>query len=124
LHTAFSVDGKIASARVYITAHGLYELSLNGQRVGDAYFTLGYTSYHRRLQYQVYDITPLLMQGENAVGVILGDGWYRGQISLASLRNAYGVHPDLLLQLHIRYVDGREQLVISDELWKATIGLE
>lgn len=122
LRTAFSVDGKIASARVYITAHGLYELSLNGQRVGDAYFTPGYTSYHRRLQYQVYDITPMLLQGENAVGVILGDGWYRGQISLASLRNAYGDRLGLLLQLHLRYVGGREQLVISNEQWKATTG--
>jgi alpha-L-rhamnosidase len=122
LRTTFSVDGPISSARAYITSHGLYELFLNGQRVGDAYFTPGYTSYNRRLQYQTYDITALLQEDENAIGVILGDGWYRGKLGALSQRNTYGECLALLVQLHIRYVNGHEQLVLSDEGWKANTG--
>ena len=122
LRTTFSVDGPVFSARAYITSLGLYELFLNGQRVGDAYFTPGYTSYHRRLQYQTYTITALLQEDENAIGVILGDGWYRGKLGGFSQRNTYGERLALLVQLHIRYSDGHEQLVLSDEGWKATTG--
>jgi alpha-L-rhamnosidase len=122
LRTTFSVDGPVSSARAYITSLGLYELFLNGQRVGDASFTPGYTSYHRRLQYQTYDITALLQEDENAIGVILGDGWYRGKSGAFSQRNTYGERLALLVQLHIRYADGHEQLVLSDEGWKATTG--
>ena len=122
LRTTFSVDGPVSSARAYITSHGLYELFLNGQRVGNAYFTPGYTSYHRRLQYQTYDITALLQEDENAIGVIVGDGWYRGKSGAFSQRNTYGERLALLVQLHIRYADGHEQLVFSDEGWKATTG--
>jgi alpha-L-rhamnosidase len=122
MRTTFSVDVPVSSARAYITAHGLYELFLNGQRVGDAYFTPGYTSYHRRLQYQTYDITALLQEDENAIGVILGDGWYRGKSGAFSQRNTYGERLALLVQLHLRYADGHEQLVLSNEGWKATTG--
>jgi alpha-L-rhamnosidase len=122
LRTTFSVDGPVSSARAYITSHGLYELFLNGQRVGDAYFTPGYTSYNRQLQYQTYDITALLQEDENAIGVILGDGWYRGKSGVFSQRNTYGERLALLAQLHIRYADGHEQLILSDEGWKATTG--
>jgi alpha-L-rhamnosidase len=122
LRTTFAVDGPISSARAYITALGCYELFLNGQRVGDAYFTPGYTSYHRRLQYQAYDITALLREGENAIGVILGDGWYRGKLGAFARRNTYGERLALLVQLHLRYADGREQLILSDEGWQATTG--
>jgi len=122
LRTTFSVDGPVSSARAYITSLGLYELFLNGQRVGDAYFTPGYTSYHRRLQYQTYDITALLQENENALGVILGNGWYRGKSGAFSQRNTYGERLALLVQLYIRYADGHEQLVLSDEGWQATTG--
>ena len=122
LRTTFSVDGPVSRARAYITSHGFYELFLNGQRVGDASFTPGYTSYHRRLQYQTYDITALLQEDENAIGVILGDGWYRGKSGAFSPRNTYGERLALLVQLHLRYADGHQQLVLSDEGWKATTG--
>jgi alpha-L-rhamnosidase len=125
LRTTFSVEGPVSSARAYITSLGFYELFLNGQRVRDAYFTPGYTSYHRRLQYQTYDITALLQEGENAIGVILGDGWYRGKLVSGlggSQRNTYGERLALLVQLPIRYADGNARLVLSDESWKATTG--
>jgi len=69
----FSANKKIVSATAYITAHGLYEAQINGQRVGDAYLTPGWTSYNHRLQYQVYDVSGLLKQGDNAVGIIVGN---------------------------------------------------
>jgi alpha-L-rhamnosidase len=122
LRTTFLVDGHVSSARAYITSLGLYELFLNGQRVGDAYFTPGYTSYLRCLQYQTYDITALLREDENTIGVILGDGWYRGMLGAFAQRNTYGERLALLVQLHISYADGREQLILSDETWKATTG--
>ena len=122
LRTTFTLDEQTRSARLYVTAHGLYEAWLNGQRVGDAYLTPGYTSYHHRLQYQTYDVGNLLHNGENALGVILGDGWYRGSIDVGPRRNVYGQTLGLLLQLHVRYADGREQLITSDEQWRATTG--
>jgi alpha-L-rhamnosidase len=122
LRTTFILSEPVSSARVYVTAHGLYELSLNNQRVGDAWFTPGYTSYHHRLQYQTYDVGDLLHSGENVIGVILGDGWYRGSLGIASARNFYGQRLGLLLQLVVRYADGSEHIVISDEQWKASTG--
>src|SRR5688572_19196379 len=86
----FTLGKPVATARLYITAHGLYEAHINGQRVGDAYLTPGWTSYNKRLQYQVYDVTPLLKTGVNATGVLLGDGWYRGNLAWADTKNIYG----------------------------------
>ncbi len=74
----FDVNKKIQSAYAYITAHGMYEAQINGKRVGDYYLTPGWTSYNNRLQYQVYDVTSLLKNGANAVGVVAANGWYRG----------------------------------------------
>src|SRR5437762_12628541 len=90
LRRAFRVADHVRSARVYVTSLGLYELYLNGQRIGDQLFTPGWTSYHRRLQYQTYDVTALLRPGENAIGAMLGDGWYRGYLGFNGQRNLYG----------------------------------
>jgi alpha-L-rhamnosidase len=81
LRREFKLGGAVASARAYVTSHGLYEMHLNGRRVGDDLFTPGWTSYNKRLQYQTYDVTSLLKTGDNAVGVVLGDGWYRGELA-------------------------------------------
>lgn len=78
LRRSFAVTGEVVSARAYVTSLGLYQMELNGRRVGDALFTPGWTSYGKRLQYQTYDITDYLERGDNVVGVTLGDGWYRG----------------------------------------------
>lgn len=122
LRTTFHVHEQVIAARVYVTAHGLYDLSLNGQRVGDAYFMPGYTSYHHHLQYQVYDVGGMVQVGENALGVILGDGWYRGEVGVFSHRNIYGERLGILLQLHLFYADGSEQIVTSDRHWRASTG--
>lgn len=127
LRRAFAVrSGVVTSARVYVTSHGLYELYLNGHRVGRALLTPGWTSYDKRLQYQTYDVTGLLVGGHNAIGAMLGDGWYRGQIA-SPLESGQDRQPankrlSLLLQLKITYGDGSTQEVVSDAGWKTAAG--
>jgi alpha-L-rhamnosidase len=122
LRTEFTVDSKVSSARLYVTSLGLYHVELNGARVGDWLFTPGWTSYSKHLPYQTYDVTHLLHDGVNALGAMLGDGWYRGYIGWKGRRNVYGDQLALLAQLHITYADGREQVVITDGTWKAATG--
>jgi len=122
LRREFQLHGVVDRARAYVTSHGLYEMQLNGQRVGDQLFTPGWTSYNKRLQYQTYDVTKLLKNGANAVGVTLGDGWYRGNIGFSGQRNYYGEHAALLLQIKVTYQGGREEIIGTDEKWKTATG--
>ncbi|GJG88074.1 hypothetical protein tb265_32550 [Gemmatimonadetes bacterium T265] len=122
LRAAFTLGGPIASARAYVTSLGLYEMEINGRRVGDRLFTPGWTDYAKRVQYQTYDVTPLLRPGANAVGVTLGDGWYRGRLGFTRQRNTYGTRLALLAQVVVRYADGREQVITTGPGWKASTG--
>jgi alpha-L-rhamnosidase len=134
LRRSFDLAQPVKSARLYVTAHGLYEAWLNGQRVsdrvsgrvggrvGDQVFTPGFTAYDLRLQYQVYDVTALLQPGENVLGAILGDGWYRGEIYITGERNVYGSRLGLLAQLKLELADGSELTIASDANWKAATG--
>src|SRR5262245_7728669 len=87
LRRPFALSRPIRSARAYVSSHGLYELYLNGTRVGDQVLTPGWTSYKTRLQYQTYDVTPLVKRGPNVVGAVLGNGWYRGNLGFTGQRN-------------------------------------
>lgn len=118
----FSLDKKIASATAYITAHGLYQAEINGKKVGDAYLTPGWTSYNKRLQYQAYDVTNMLQEGQNAIGVELGNGWYRGHVGYNPTPNLYGKDIATLVQLDVIYTDGTKATVISDGSWKSSTG--
>lgn len=122
LRRTFEVRGKVVRARAYISSRGLYRAYLNGERVGDQEFTPGWTSYNERLQYQVYDITGQLKEGRNAIGAILGDGWYRGNIGWVSQRNHYGSELALLLQAELEYANGRKEVITSDGEWRAATG--
>ncbi len=117
----FYINNKISSARVYVTSLGLFELYLNGQKVGDDLFTPGWTSYNKRLQYQTYDVTEMLHE-ENAIGAIVGDGWYRGTITTVRGRPCYGEKLALLVQLELNYTDGTSQTITTDKNWKVTTG--
>lgn len=117
----FELKKKVRSARAYITSHGIYEAYLNGKRVGDGYFTPGWTSYNIRLQYQVYDVTALLNTGANAAGVMIGDGWYRGY-TYRFKKDIYGKDLALLFQLELLYEDGSKETVVSDNSWKSAYG--
>ncbi len=117
----FKTSKKIKTARACVSALGLYELYLNGQKVGNQLFTPGWTSYKNRVQYQVYDVSELV-ENENALGAIVGDGWYRGFIAWSGNRNHYGENIALLVQLNIEYTDGSKETIVSDESWKASHG--
>ena len=116
----FVTSGNIKQARLYITSHGLYEAHINGQRIGEAYFTPGWTSYHNQLQYQVYDVTNFVQRGDNAIGVMLGDGWFRGNLMVAG-RDLYGKTLALLAQLEVTYSNGQVEHIVTDDSWKTTL---
>ncbi len=115
----FSIEKNIAKAEVYVTSHGFYELHLNGKKVGDQVLTPGWTSYGKRLQYQVYDVTGQVTKGKNAVGAVLGDGWYRGTLAWGNNWAIYGKRPGLLMQMKITYTDGTGSYILTDESWKS-----
>lgn len=119
----FTLGEDIASARLYATAHGLYEAEINGQRVGDDALTPGWTVYSDRLRYHTYDVTDLVHAGSNAVGAWLADGWYRGRIGFGlGHRNLYGEDLSFLAQLEVTYRDGRREVVATDGSWTASFG--
>lgn len=119
LRREFVMDKPIASARLYVTALGLFECEINGQRVGNDVLAPGRTEYLKRVPYHVYDVTSMLKVGDNCVGAILGDGWYCGHVH-SDPRMLYGDRPRLLLQLELAFADGSRQTVVSDPTWKVT----
>ncbi|WP_226037460.1 family 78 glycoside hydrolase catalytic domain [Aquibacillus saliphilus] len=121
LRKEFPVAKSVASARVYSTALGLYELYLNGEKVGKDYFAPGWTDYNKRVQYQTYDVTDMLQEGENVIGSILGQGWYTGKIAWFGADH-YGDNPAFLAQLVIEYTDGTVEVVETDDTWNAATG--
>jgi alpha-L-rhamnosidase len=122
LRTDFSAKKKIKNATVFVSAHGLYELYLNGQRVGQDQLTPGWTAYQKRLQYQCYDVTNLVQAGNNTVGAILANGWYLGELGWQNHRNIYGKELALIAQLDITYTDGSTQRVQTDGSWTSADG--
>ncbi len=128
LRKSFTPKKKIAKATAYTTALGLYELRLNGKKVGDDYFLPGWTDYEKRLYYQTFDITDQLKAGENVIGAVIADGWYAGYIGYALLvhldkvRGFYGENPSFMGQIDIEYEDGSTETIASDESWKANEG--
>ena len=113
----FILEKAPVKARLYITACGLYEAKLGGEKVGDFYMAPGYTDYRKRVQYQTYDVTDMLCQGENKLTVELADGWYRGSCGANGIEHQYGSETKLLAQLEITFADGTVQAVCSDETW-------
>ena len=121
LRKEFTVATGVKRAIVYATAQGVYELSLNGQRVSNDVFMPGWTDYKQRIYYTAYDVTDLLKEGPNAIGAILGDGWFRGNISCIG-QNKYGNKLRLKAQLHIDYQNGQSEILATDSDWKASYG--
>jgi len=125
LRRSFKVSHPVASARLYVTARGLYEARLNGERVGDAVLTPGWTDYGKRIAYQTYDVTGLLRPGENVLGALLADGWYAGFTGFDAKRAGahYGAAPEFLAQLVIEFADATgtstSQEIVTDGHWRA-----
>lgn len=123
LRKTFQVAGDVRRARLYVTGLGVYEVELNGRRVGDHVLSPGWTSYRHRMLYETFDVTELLREGANCLGAILGDGWYRGRLGFGGgRRNLYGERLGLLAQLEVEYRDGSRQVVVTDGSWRASRG--
>jgi alpha-L-rhamnosidase len=126
LRHEFSLGKKIQKARAYVTALGLYEMYINGDKVGERLLTPGFTSYEKRNQYQVYDVTSMMKSGKNALGLILGNGWYR------NYRANPNEAPDLvertrqdllvIAQVEVNYTDGTKEIITTGPGWKSSTG--
>ncbi len=118
----------IKKARLYVSSLGLYEFQVNGKKVGNDYFTPGWTDYNKRVYYQTYDISSNLLEGNNAFGAILGEGWYAGYLAYALfvknpvVKNFYGDVPLLKAQIEVEYDNGEREIIASDETWKTNHG--
>ncbi|MGE5419149.1 MAG: family 78 glycoside hydrolase catalytic domain [Chloroflexota bacterium] len=115
LRTVFQAQDKaIKSARLYVTARGIYEIFMNGERVGEDYYNPGLTQYNVTHLYQTYDVKDLLRKGENAVGAMLGEGWWSGLLSFGNIWNHFGDRQSLLAKIVITYDDGTSQVITTN----------
>lgn len=117
--TDFELPSAPRFARLYVTARGLYEFSINDRKVGDDVLTPGWTSYDKRIRYQTYDVTDQLRSGVNSLRAVLGNGWYRGQLVWPGNRSSYGTQLALLAQLEVTLDDGRVVVFATDASWRA-----
>ncbi|PXA04645.1 alfa-L-rhamnosidase [Coraliomargarita sinensis] len=118
LRREFEIDQPIQRARLYVTARGLYQVHLNGEKVGEDYMAPGFTPYRKKIETRTYDVTDHLQPGDNAIGALLGEGWYAGTLLFQGRLG--GRYPELLLQLEVTHEDGTVKRILSDESWKAT----
>ncbi len=113
-----AVDRPVVRARLYATAHGIYEASVDGQRVGRDELTPGYTEYASHTQVQTYDVTSLLTPGVHVIEALLADGWYRGQVGLLRAADQWGTETAFLAQLHLEHEDGTATVLGTDATWR------
>jgi alpha-L-rhamnosidase len=117
LRKDFKVDKTVTKARLFVTALGLYEVHLNGQRVGDHVLAPDWTAYNKRVRYQAYDVTPLVETGDNTMAALVGDGWYSGHVGAGGFQG-WGSVTNLLAQLEVTYSDGTTDDIVTDPTWK------
>jgi len=113
---SFQARNGIVKARLYATARGVYDVTINGKRLVDFILAPGLTDYRKRIQVQTYDVTDLL-KDENTMELRLGDGWYRGSTAAYGVTNVYGTQTSVLAQLEITYADGSRENIITDKTW-------
>ena len=118
----FTLRSGVVRARLYSTARGLFEFHLNGGRVGEDYFTPGWTDYNKRIQYLAYDVTAQVQQGDNTLGAMLGDGWFAGYLLGWGNHFVYGDQLSLLAQLEVEYADGTREVIVTGPEWKTSLG--
>ncbi len=122
LRRAFTLAKPVTRACLYVTARGLFEIHLNGRRVGRDYFTPGWTDYRKRIQYLAYDVTGYVHSGANVAGAILADGWYAGHLTWNNTPFFYGDQLSLLFQLEVDTADGAREVIASGPDWKTAFG--
>ena len=118
----FDLDKSVMKACVSVTARGIFRLHINGQQIGNDVFAPEWTDYDTRIQYRTYDVTGNLKQGRNAIGAVLGDGWYSGYLGWKKFRGNYGLQNSLLLQLEVEYEDGTKAMIVTDKSWRCSDG--
>jgi alpha-L-rhamnosidase len=121
LRRDFSISNKISRATLYVTSRGFYEFRINGNRVSNDLLAPGFTDYNKRLSYQTYDVTQMVKTGANAMGAMLGYGWYAGHMDLYENRGIYGLFPLLLVQLEVELSNGKRETICSDNQWQTTL---
>ncbi|MEU8134178.1 alpha-L-rhamnosidase [Streptodolium elevatio] len=124
LRRTFTLTAGTRRARLYVSARGLYDVRVNGTRVGDAELAPGWTDYTRRIQYQTYDVTDLLQDGENVLAATVADGWWSGFVGFEPRRAGahYGSFPQLLAELRITAADGTTTTIATDDTWRTATG--
>lgn len=120
LRREFTVEKKVRRARIFIAGLGLFELSLNGKKVGDQVLAQTKTDFRKRILYNTYDITDELETGLNALGIMLGNGWFNGQKKFWGWQYQWYGSPRAIMQLEIEYEDGSKESIVSDDQWKAS----
>jgi alpha-L-rhamnosidase len=145
----FKPEKKISRAIAHTSALGIYDLHLNGQRLGnlyaadgmkqsthhlhDTYFAPGWTNYRKRAYYNTFDLTPYLTESNNVIGAVVADGWYAGYVGYGKFvgygphrtgRNIYGKTPAVMVEIHLTYQDGSTGIIGTDTSWKTTTGPE
>lgn len=116
------LKGEVKKARLYATAQGVYEFAVNGIKIGEDRMTPGWTSYANRLQYQIYDVTKQLKNGENLLEMTVGNGWYKGCLGFMCIPNNYGDRVGAFAELHITYEDGTDEVICTDQSWSVCTG--
>jgi alpha-L-rhamnosidase len=120
---AFNTADKLKSAYLYVSARGIFEAELNGCKVGDDVFAPEWTDYDKRIHYRCYDVTQLIKQGDNGLGLILGDGWWSGYVGWQEQRGRYGsLQNSVIAQLEIHYENGQQDIISSDDSWRCHTG--
>jgi alpha-L-rhamnosidase len=122
MRSEFSVERPVRRAILYASALGVYQAHINGRRVGDEVLAPGWTDYHTRVEYQLYDVTDLIRPGANAIAAVLGEGWYCGRIGMSPKKAGalYGGRPVFIAQLHLEYEDGGIATIVTDGNWRTS----
>lgn len=116
----FQTRGPVVKARLHASALGIYQFRINGIRVGDDLLAPGWTSYQKRVETRTYNVTPLLREGRNTIGALLGEGWFAGSLFMRDIATLHGEMPKLLGQLELTYADGTTERVVTNASWRVT----
>jgi len=124
LRRSFEPERRPVRARLYASARGVYEVRLNGAKVGDEELAPGWTEYHRRILYQTYDVTDAMRDGENVLAAVVADGWWSGFVGFDARRGAqhYGEAPQFIAQLVLDFADGSRRTIATDGTWRERPG--
>jgi alpha-L-rhamnosidase len=120
LRKTVEINGKVNSARLFVTALGSYEMFLNGKRVGEDVLVPEFTDYRKRVIYQTYDVSSALVSGKNVLGALLGNGWYGSGLTWIGI-HFFKPPNRLMAQLEITYADGRRETIVTDDSWKGQV---